>query len=145
MIGIRVRRIAVALIAMLLVAVPPAGADEWFARDKAQHFAVTAGLGAGGYVLASTVTDRDRWKIAAGIGAGIGAATAKELWDRSHGDASWRDFAWGAVGTAAGVTIAWAINRLRHQDDTDRDKGRLRNRTPAPLPQRTQRAQRFPG
>lgn len=89
--------------------------DRWFARDKAEHFGATAALGAGGYALASTVAERERWRVAAGIGGGLGAAAAKELWDRSHaGDASWRDFAWGAVGTTTGVTIAWAIDRLRH-------------------------------
>ena len=112
-----IRRTAVVVIAVLLGgAWPAAAADEWFARDKARHFVATAGLGAGGYALASTAADRERWRVAAGIGTGMGAAAAKELWDRSRGDASWRDFAWGGVGTAAGVTIAWAIDRLRHRD-----------------------------
>jgi uncharacterized protein YfiM (DUF2279 family) len=110
--------------------------DRWFARDKAEHFGATAGFGAGGYALASTVADRERWRIAAGVGSGIGAAAAKELWDRSHGDASWRDFAWGAVGTAAGVTIAWAIDRLRHREKHDtrlRKAQPLRYDTPVPF------------
>jgi uncharacterized protein YfiM (DUF2279 family) len=101
-----------------LVGVPAhVGADDrWFARDKAQHFGATAALGAGGYAVASTIAERERWRVAAGIGAGIGAAATKELWDRSHaGDASWRDLAWGAVGTATGVTIAWAIDRVRQR------------------------------
>jgi uncharacterized protein YfiM (DUF2279 family) len=90
--------------------------DRWFARDKAEHFGATAALGAGGYALAATAAERERWRVVGGIGTGIGAAAAKELWDRSHaGDPSWRDFAWGAVGTATGVTIAWAIDRLRHR------------------------------
>ena len=55
-----------------------------------------------------------RARIFMGIGAGLGTAAAKELWDRSHsGTPSWRDFTWGAVGTAAGVAVSWLIDRAR--------------------------------
>ena len=36
---------------------------------------------------------------------------AKELWDLSgHGDASWRDLTWDAVGTVTGLALAAAID-----------------------------------
>jgi uncharacterized protein YfiM (DUF2279 family) len=81
------RRAGVFLILVLLV-VPRgvAAEDKWAAADKAKHF---------------------------GAGAGIGAAAGKELYDRRHGTPSWRDFTWSAAGTAAGVFIAWAVDKAR--------------------------------
>jgi uncharacterized protein YfiM (DUF2279 family) len=143
----RIGRITAVLLTAFLCAGPARAADEWFARDKAQHFAATAGLGAGGYALGSTVADRKRGRIAIGIGTGMGAATAKELWDRSRGDASWRDLAWGAVGTAAGVTIAWAIDRFRHRHDTGVSRTKVRREINEATCHRrgTQRTERFSG
>jgi putative lipoprotein len=104
------------LIAALLGFPATAGAeDRWFAPDKAKHFGATAAISGGSYGAASTVTAREKWRVLIGAGGGLGAAAAKEFRDRSHGDASWRDFTWGAVGTAAGVTVAWAINRAFHR------------------------------
>jgi uncharacterized protein YfiM (DUF2279 family) len=85
--------------------------DRWLARDKAEHAAASAGIAAAGYGLAATATDRPKWRVVVGLSAGIGAGTAKELWDRSHGEASWRDLSWDAIGSAAGVAIAWAVDR----------------------------------
>ena len=104
------------LIAALLGHPATAGAeDRWFASDKAKHFGATAAISGGSYAVASTVTTQERWRVFTGVGGGIGAAAAKEFRDRSRGDASWRDFTWGAVGSAAGVTIAWAITRALHR------------------------------
>lgn len=41
--------------------------------------------------------------------AGIG----KELWDASgNGNASLKDLTWDVLGTAVGVVICWAIDRI---------------------------------
>lgn len=86
--------------------------DRWLGRDKAKHVGATTAIGAGGYALAVPVTRRTRWRMVIGTTAGLGAAAAKELRDRSHGDPSWRDFAWGAAGTSAGVLIAHGIAKI---------------------------------
>jgi len=104
------------LIAALLGLPATAGAeDRWFAPDKAKHFGATAAISGGSYAVASTVTTKEKWRVLTGLGSGISAAAGKEFRDRSRGDASWRDFTWGAVGTAAGVTIAWAVTRAFHR------------------------------
>jgi uncharacterized protein YfiM (DUF2279 family) len=91
------------------------GQDRWFARDKAQHFGVTAGIAAAGYALASPLSKRTRWRVVVGTGAGIGTAAGKELRDRSvHGRGSWRDFAWGAIGTTSGVLIMRLVDKAIH-------------------------------
>lgn len=91
-------------------------ADPWIARDKALHFDVSAGLAAAGYgVSAGWVVDA-RWKaLALGGGVALAAGAAKELADATgiiHGDPSWRDFAWDAIGVAAGLAIAWSVDLL---------------------------------
>ncbi|MGE0704646.1 MAG: hypothetical protein AB7F99_09915 [Vicinamibacterales bacterium] len=110
-------RLSPALVLALLTAALPASAaaqDRWLAADKAAHFGATLGISAGGYAGTALASDRERWRIAGGLGLGLGAAAGKELWDRSHsGTPSWRDFAWSAVGTAAGTAIAWLVDRAR--------------------------------
>jgi len=89
--------------------------DPWFGRDKALHFsfsAVLAGAGYGGAALLTESEDR-RWRLLAGAGVALTAGIGKELYDLSgHGDASARDLAWDAVGTATGLLVAWTIDRL---------------------------------
>ncbi len=100
------------VIVALLIAPRAAGADDkWLAADKAKHFGAGAGIAAGGYALAVPLTRRTRWRLVLGTSAGLGAAAGKELRDRSRGTASWRDFTWSAGGTAAGVLIAWVIDK----------------------------------
>jgi putative lipoprotein len=93
------------------------GRDDWFGHDKALHFEATFAISAVGYAGAAMATDRVSLRLAAGAALGLGAGAGKELWDLSgHGDASWRDFTWDAVGTAAGLAVAatidWAVRRL---------------------------------
>lgn len=83
------RWIVLLLVALLVTPCSVAGQDRWLARDKAQHFGTTAGIAAGGYVLASPMIKRPRWRMLIGVGAGVGAAAGKELRDRSaHGQPS---------------------------------------------------------
>jgi len=94
-------------------------ADAWFARDKALHFGVSAGITVVGYAGASLKTDHRPTRRAAAIVLGLGAGVTKEVWDAfGHGDASWRDLTWDVIGTATGVLVAagvdWLYQRLSH-------------------------------
>ena len=86
--------------------------DEWFAEDKALHFAVSAGLAAGGYVVATTVFECRRGRIATGAATALAAGIGKELHDRSRdgGVASWKDLAWDVLGTVAGLLVAVRVD-----------------------------------
>lgn len=90
--------------------------DPWIARDKALHFDACAGLAAAGYALSAGWIVDARWKaLAAGAGVAMAAGAGKELLDASHvlgGDPSWKDLAWDAFGTVAGLALAWGVDLL---------------------------------
>ena len=92
--------------------------DPWWGRDKALHFGISAGLAAGGYAASIPFVDK-RWQRAAiGSGFALSVGAGKELYDLSgHGDPSWKDFAWDAMGTAVGVAIALAIDVAFDRDE----------------------------
>jgi putative lipoprotein len=102
-------------VATLLAAPTPARAgepDPWLGRDKALHFGASALLAGGGYAGAAALSDRTSVRLAAGAGVAVSAGIAKEVYDRfSGGDASLRDLAWDAVGTATGLVVSWLIDR----------------------------------
>jgi putative lipoprotein len=112
----RGRRLAAALpLAIALLAAPARAADPdpWFGHDKKLHFEISAALASGGYGATSLVTDDRRARLAVGGGFAFSVGVAKELWDLSgHGDASWRDLTWDAVGTVTGLTLAYAVDWL---------------------------------
>lgn len=90
--------------------------DRWFARDKALHAFAGTVLAAGGYAGGALVFETRGTRVASGLVVALGAGAAKEWWDRGHdGDPSVRDLAWDGVGAAAGVTIAWLIDRAMHR------------------------------
>jgi putative lipoprotein len=93
-----------------------ADADPWLSRDKAFHFDVSAGIAAAGYGVSAAWLVDARWKaLAIGGGVALAAGAAKEIVDATGvfgGDASWKDFAWDAIGTAAGLAIAWGVDLL---------------------------------
>lgn len=91
--------------------------DPWFGRDKRLHFEAAGSLAVAGYAGAAMLTTDRPARAATGVALGLGAGIAKELWDLDgHGDASWRDLTWDAVGTATGVLVAaafdWTIHRV---------------------------------
>jgi putative lipoprotein len=108
---------AVAFAVLVTILSPPPAraqeADPWFARDKALHFGVSAGITVGAYAGACLATDHRPTRRAAAIIVGFGAGMTKEVWDLfGPGDASWRDLAWDAIGTATGVLVAAGIDWL---------------------------------
>jgi putative lipoprotein len=113
---------AVAALTLLAASLLPASAragepDPWFGRDKALHFGASALLASGGYGAAAFLTDDRGARLIAGGTFALSLGAGKELWDLSgHGDASWRDLTWDAVGTVTGLAVAaavdWTISRL---------------------------------
>jgi putative lipoprotein len=91
-------------------------ADPWISRDKALHFDVSAGIAAAAYGVSAAWLVDARWKaLAIGGGVALAAGAGKELVAATGvfgGDASWKDFAWDAIGTAAGLAIAWGVDLL---------------------------------
>jgi putative lipoprotein len=112
---------ALGLVALTLLLAPRQARgddrDPWFGRDKALHFGASALLASGGYAATAFFTEDRRVRLAVGGGFAFSLGVAKELWDLSgHGDASWRDLTWDAVGTVTGLAVAtaidWTIARL---------------------------------
>ena len=91
----------------------PGASDPWFGRDKALHFGASAGLAITGYA-ASSIFFQDRGaRLVSGAGLALTAGIAKELNDLAgHGDPSWRDLTWDFVGTAAGLALAYVMDRF---------------------------------
>ena len=94
-------------------------ADPWFGRDKFAHFVVATSLATETYVIAVNNTGARWHAIAIGAGVTLAVGAGKEGWDAlGHGNASWRDFAWDAIGAAAGLGVAWGLDLLlRGVDD----------------------------
>jgi uncharacterized protein YfiM (DUF2279 family) len=111
--GLMTRRLVPVAVLCLVVATPARSADgdEWLSRDKAIHAAAGAGLGAGGYFGGALVTESPGRRAAAGMAVALTAGALKEWHDRGRGTASVRDFVWDGVGAAAGVTVAWLVDR----------------------------------
>jgi putative lipoprotein len=85
--------------------------DPWLGRDKALHFGVSSAIASGSYAGTALLLDPpwQRALVAAGFTLSVGAG--KELYDATgHGDASWRDFTWDALGCAVGVGVALLID-----------------------------------
>ena len=102
-------------ISMLCVA-PSARADDdpWIARDKAQHFDVSMGIAAAGYALSTwKLTDSRGVALAIAGSVTLAIGAGKEGVDAlGFGSPSWKDFAWDAIGTVAGLAIAWGVDLL---------------------------------
>jgi putative lipoprotein len=80
--------------------------DPWWGPDKALHFGVSAGLGAGGYALSSLVFERAWQRALAGATLALSAGVAKELFDAAgDGNASFKDLAWDGLGTGVGAAL----------------------------------------
>ena len=131
------RRVVVSIAVLVALRASPAraGDDPWFAHDKALHAAAGAMLGAGGYAASALVFETPRKRVASGLIVGLGAGAAKEWHDRGgRGTPSWRDFDWDGVGAAAGVTVAWLVDRARRAHRSQPDSARAAStRRPAEI------------
>jgi putative lipoprotein len=104
------------VIALACVATPAAAddsSDPWIARDKALHFDASAGIAMASYAISTYKLDA-RWESLAVAGAfTLAVGAGKELLDMTGlGDPSWKDFTWDAVGTVAGLALAWSVDLL---------------------------------
>jgi putative lipoprotein len=92
-----------------------AAGDDLFGRDKALHFAASAGIALGGYGGTALFTEAERPRLLVGGGLALAAGIGKEIADRfTGGDPSWRDLGWDVVGTATGLASGWLLHRLWH-------------------------------
>jgi putative lipoprotein len=111
------RLVLFATLPLLMAASANAAADDadpWVSRDKAFHFDVSAGIAAVGYGASAAWLVDARWKaLAIGGGLALAAGSGKELIDATGvfgGDPSWKDFTWDALGTVAGLALAWGVD-----------------------------------
>ena len=89
------------------------GTDSFLGKDKAEHFALSAGLAAAGYGGGALVFDSHEARLLTGAGFALTLGAAKEIDDLyGPGVASWADMAWNVIGTAAGLAAAYGIDRL---------------------------------
>ena len=111
-----IRALVAPITLALAMAARPAAAsdpDPWFGPDKALHFGVSAGLAAGGYAAVSPWLEGRGEKALVGGAFSLTLGAGKELWDMTgHGDPSWRDFTWDALGTAVGLALAVGVDAL---------------------------------
>jgi putative lipoprotein len=100
----------------VLSSLPARAADDdpWISRDKAFHFDVSLGLASAGYAVGAAWVVDARWKaLALSGGATLLVGAGKELLDLAGlGDPSWKDMAWDAIGTVAGLALAWGVDLL---------------------------------
>lgn len=102
-----------AIIALALLARPARASDPdpWFARDKALHFGISAGLAAGTYAGAAALFESRGHALLAAGGVTLAVGAGKEIADLAgYGTPSWKDFAWDVAGTLVGLGVAWGID-----------------------------------
>ena len=81
--------------------------DEWFAQDKARHFAACALISAGSAYALSEAGAENGEAYAGGVAIGISAGAAKEIYDREVKKTYWsgKDFIWDILGALAGGLV----------------------------------------
>jgi putative lipoprotein len=100
-------------LSLLTFTIPARAADPdpWWGRDKALHFSISIGLGAGGYAGSALWLDQRWLRAVAGASFSLALGAGKELYDLTgHGDPSWKDFTWDVAGTAVGVGLAYLVD-----------------------------------
>ena len=95
-----------------------ASGDEWFGQDKALHYGLSVGLASAGYAGGALLFDAPEARWLSGAGVALGAGVAKELYDAGRGTYfSFKDLTWDVLGTATGLGLSWAVDRLFFQRD----------------------------
>lgn len=93
-------------------AADPEPVDLWFGRDKAKHFAVSAGLAGGGYAAGAFVFESRSARAWTGAGVSLTAGLSKELYDWHRGGLfSWKDLSFDLLGTLTGLGTAYLVDR----------------------------------
>ena len=90
---------------------PAAKTDEWFAKDKAQHFSASFLIGALTYSIARAgEADKDDASII-GFSFSSTCGIAKEINDEvKRNDWNYKDLIWDIIGSVAGVSISNALD-----------------------------------
>lgn len=87
--------------------------DPWFAKDKALHAGVSAGIAAGSYAISASLFDARGHALLAAGGVTLAIGAGKELVDLAgYGDPSWKDFVADVAGTVLGLALAWSIDLM---------------------------------
>jgi putative lipoprotein len=95
-----------------------ASRDDWFGQDKALHYGVSVGLAGAGYAGGALLSEAPEARWLSGAGVALGAGVAKELYDAGRGSFfSFKDLTWDVLGTATGLALSWAVDRLFFQRD----------------------------
>lgn len=90
-----------------------AGDDDWWGRDKALHFGVSAALSASTYALTAPAFEARYPPLLLGAGLTLTLGVGKELADLAGlGTPSWKDLTWDAIGTVAGLALAYGLDLL---------------------------------
>ncbi|HYO51223.1 hypothetical protein [Archangium sp.] len=90
--------------------------DDWFGQDKALHYGISVGLAGAGYAGGALLFDAPEARWLTGAGVALGAGVAKELYDAGRGSFfSFKDLTWDVLGTATGLALSWAVDRLFFQ------------------------------
>ncbi|MGR3319678.1 MAG: hypothetical protein ACUZ8O_14520 [Candidatus Anammoxibacter sp.] len=85
--------------------------DEWFAEDKAKHFAVSFLLAAGAYYSINVSTNKDSSAIIGATSFSIGLGLLKEFKDVKDGKFwSNKDLIWDVIGAGVAVSIASQVD-----------------------------------
>lgn len=124
------------------------GGDSFLTKDKAEHFALSAGLAAAGYGAGSIFLDTTEARLLTGAGLALTLGAAKEIDDYyGPGVASWADMTWNVVGTGAGLLVAYGIDKLvgvlrGRAVEVPPPSGALRG-APSPMPMPAMPSSRF--
>lgn len=105
------RAVALALALLCTGGAAQAADDPWWGRDKALHLGAGTAISVAGYAASSRWVPERPARFAIGTGLALGAGAGKEGWDAlGHGDPSWRDFAWTAVGALLGSVLSLSVD-----------------------------------
>ncbi len=82
--------------------------DDWFGKDKAQHFSVSAVIAAGTSITQTNRGKSDCDAATAGITVSIGIGAGKEYYDKYARKKywSWKDMFWNFIGATVGSLAA---------------------------------------
>ncbi|MEA1064269.1 YfiM family lipoprotein [Apirhabdus apintestini] len=104
------RALALLVVILLTNGCSHAANDDWYGKDKAQHFMLSAIAYAAGHEMVNKRPVSTGRSVQAGFLFSLSLGAGKELWDsRAAGSGwSWYDLAWDIAGASAGYAI-WQL------------------------------------